>query len=154
MMQYVLPTFAFLAELVVFFVLARRGLTPFGGWQTALRVVLALTLCGMAVVHFAKPGELARIVPPALPAGSLMVIVTGVLELAAAMGLLWPRFAPAAATGFSFLLIAIFPANVYGAGQVVGGLRMPGVLPRTLLQILFIGLTLVAGWGFPFAARD
>lgn len=149
MMQYVLPTLAFLTELVAFFVLARRGLTPFGGWQTVLRVVLALTLCGMAAVHFSKPAELARIVPPALPAGSQLVVATGVLELVAAIGLLWPRFAPAAATGFSFLLIAMFPANVYGAGQVVGGLRMPAVFPRTVMQMLFIALVLVAGWGLP-----
>lgn len=153
MMQYLLPTLVFLAELIVFFLLARRGLSQFGVGQTVLRVVLALALVGMAFVHFTEREALARMVPPALPEPTALVIATGVLELAAAVGFLLPRFAPAAALGFSFLLIAMFPANVYAAGEVVAGLRMPGVLPRTLLQMALIALALIAGWGVPRSLR-
>lgn len=149
MMQYLLPTLAFLAELVVFWLLARRGLVQFGAAQTVLRVVLAVVLIGMSSVHFLKTSELARIVPPALPAATALVIVTGVLEFAAGIGFLVPRLAAAAALGFALMLIAMFPANVYAAGMVVGGLRMPAVFPRTLLQIFFIAVALLAGWGWP-----
>jgi uncharacterized membrane protein len=93
-------------------------------------------------------------IPPALPEPTALVIGTGVLELVAAVGLLVPRTAPSAALGLSFLLVAVFPANVYAAGEVVAGLRMPGVLPRTLLQMVLIAVALIAGWGVPRSLRD
>ena len=154
MMHYLLPTLAFLAELLVFFLLARRGLVQFGVGQTVLRVVLAVALVGMAFVHFTEREDLARMVPPAFPEPTALVIGTGVLELVAAVGLLVPRAAPAAGLGFSFLLVAMFPANVYAAGEVVAGVRMPGVLPRTLLQMVLIALALMAGWGVPRSLKD
>jgi len=153
MMHYLLPTLAFLVELLVFFFLVRRGLVQFGVGQVVLRVVLAVALAGMALVHFTQHEELARMIPPAFPEPTALVIGTGVLELVAAVGLLVPRTAPAAGLGFSFLLIAMFPANVYAAGEVIGGWRMPGVLLRTLLQMVLIALALIAGWGVPRSAR-
>jgi uncharacterized membrane protein len=153
MIHYLLPTLAFLAELLVFFLLVRRGLVQFGVGQVVLRVVLAMAIAGMGVVHFTERDDLARMIPPALPEPTMLVTVTGLLEFAAAAGLLVPRIAPAAALGFSFLLVAIFPANVYAAGEVVAGLRMPGVLPRTLLQMVLIALALIAGWGVPRSLR-
>lgn len=153
MMHYLLPTLAFLAELLVFFLVLRRGLVQFGVGQVVLRVVLAAALAGMAVVHFTEREDLARMVPPALREPVALVIGTGVLELVAAAGLLVPRTAPAAALGFSFLLVAMFPANVYAAGEVIAGLRMPGVVPRTLLQMVLIALALIAGWGVPRGLR-
>jgi len=154
MMHYLLPTLAFLAELLVFFLLLRRGLVQFGVGQKVLRVVLAVVLVAMGCVHFTEHEDLARMIPPALPEPTALVIGTGVLELVAAVGLLVPRTAPAAALGLSFLLVAVFPANVYAAGEVVAGLRMPGVLPRTFLQMVLIAVALIAGWGVPRSLRD
>ncbi len=47
------------------------------------------------------------------------------------------------------MLVAITPANVYAAGKVVGGLPMPSVPVRTAMQIVFIVLVLLAGYGVP-----
>ena len=149
MMQYLLPTVAFLLEMAAFFWLARRGFHPFGTAQSVLRWTIAVGLTGMATVHFVRCGMLAEMVPPAVPAANAAVIVTGVLEVCAAVGLVLPRFSAAAGTGLAFLLTAMFPANVYAAGRLIGGLRMPGVFPRTLLQMLLIALALIAGWGVP-----
>jgi uncharacterized membrane protein len=95
------------------------------------------TLTG--VVHFTfMREELIAMVPPALPAPGLLVTITGVLELACAAGLLLPRTAPWAAGGLSLLLVAMFPANVQAA---LAGTGTP-LLPRTLMQVLFLAATL------------
>jgi hypothetical protein len=50
-------------------------------------------------------------------------------------------------------MVVIFPANVYAANQFVGGLHMPSVPIRTVLQVIYIVLLLMAGWGFPRSPR-
>lgn len=79
-----------------------------------------------------------------LPEPGLLVSITGVLELAGAAGLLWQRTVPWAAGGLSALLVVMFPANVYAAlaGLTVGGALAMPLLPRTLLQVLFLAATL------------
>ena len=46
-------------------------------------------------------------------------------------------------------MIAIFPANVYSANQNVGGLHMPSVPVRLAMQVVYVLLLLIAGWGIP-----
>ena len=67
--------------------------------------------------HDGMWAELVAIVPPALPAPELLITLTGVAELAGAIGLLWRPTATAAAAGLSALLIGMFPANVYAAAS-------------------------------------
>jgi uncharacterized membrane protein len=50
-------------------------------------------------------------------------------------------------------MIVIFPANVYAAGRNVGGLHMPSVPVRLAMQIVYIVLLLMAGWGLPKRTR-
>ena len=50
---------------------------------------------------------------------------------------------------FALLMIAVFPANVYAANKYVGGLHMPGVPVRLAMQVVYILLLLMAGWGVP-----
>jgi uncharacterized membrane protein len=46
-------------------------------------------------------------------------------------------------------MVAIVPANIYSAGQLVDGFQFPGVPVRTAMQIVYIVLVLLAGYGFP-----
>jgi uncharacterized membrane protein len=113
-----------------------RALRP---WPVAVRGGLAAMFTLTGVVHFVwKREELIAMVPPALPAPELLVTITGVLELAGAVGLLLPRTAPWAAGGLSVLLVAMFPANVHAALE---GFGTP-LLPRTLMQVVFLAATL------------
>ena len=75
------------------------------------------------------------------------------MELAGAIGLLLPSLCRAASACLALLMIAIFPANVYVANHVVGGMHMPGVPVRTAMQVVYIVLLLIAGWGLPSANR-
>ena len=51
-------------------------------------------------------------------------------------------------------MIAIFPANVYAANQIVGGLHMPSVPVRLAMQVIYILLLLTAGWGVPRRSQE
>jgi uncharacterized membrane protein len=113
-----------------------RGLRP---WPVAVRGGLAAMFTLTGVVHFVgKRQELIAMVPPALPAPELLVTVTGVLELAGAVGLLLPRTAPWAAGALAALLVAMFPANVHAALEGFGT-PLPA---RTLMQLVFLAATI------------
>lgn len=135
-MEPLITLIAVTALLLGLGVLGVRTLRP---WPVALRGGLAAMFTLTGVVHFAyMREELIAMVPPALPAPGLLVTVTGVLELAGAAGLLLPRTAPWAAGGLSLLLVAMFPANVHAALEGTG----TPLLPRTLMQVLFLAATL------------
>jgi uncharacterized membrane protein len=119
-----------------------RRLRP---WPVALRNGLAAMFLLTGVSHFVgMRAELISMVPPALPAPGLLVTITGVLELAGALGLLLPRTVPWAAAGLAALLVAMFPANVYAAveGLTISGAPAMALVPRALLQLLFLAATL------------
>jgi uncharacterized membrane protein len=79
---------------------------------TVSLVLLAVLFCGAGIMHFVAPSAYARIVPPGLPAPALLVLVSGVAEIAGGVGLLIPATRVAAGWGLIALLVAVFPANV------------------------------------------
>jgi uncharacterized membrane protein len=72
----------------------------------------------------------------------LWVYLTGVLEIAGAVGLLVERTRRAAAWGLVLILLALFPANVYAALEGVGmGRHVEGasyLWLRAPLQAIFL----------------
>jgi uncharacterized membrane protein len=110
----------------------------------ALRIAFAAMFVFTAVSHFhprTRP-DLIRMVPDSLPAHSLLVTLTGLFELAGAVGLLLPATASAAAYGLVLLLVAMFPANVHAAraGVEVAGRRAGSLVWRLPLQIVWMAL--------------
>jgi uncharacterized membrane protein len=65
--------------------------------------------------HFVRSAIFVRIVPPIFPHPLLLVQISGVCEIAGAVGLLIPKLRKLAAWGLIVLLIAVFPANIYMA---------------------------------------
>ncbi|WP_254244932.1 DoxX family membrane protein [Hymenobacter sp. BRD67] len=78
-----------------------------------LRYGLALLFVGAGLLHFIRPETYLRIMPPALPAPRLLVLLSGAAEVAGGLGLLLPATRRLAAWGLLALLVAVFPANVY-----------------------------------------
>ena len=148
-MSYLITTAILIATVGACFLLGRRGVSSFGWKQWALRVLVALPLFASGVAHITMTALFATIVPPFFPFRSQLVVLTGAMELAGAIGLFLPAFTRQASVCLALLMIAIFPANVYAANQVVGGLHMPGVPVRTAMQVVYVVLLLVAGWGTP-----
>ena len=83
-----------------------------------LRYGLALLFVSAGALHFLRPEIFERIVPPALPAPRLLVLLSGAAEVAGGLGLLLPATRRWAAWGLLALLVAVFPANVYMVGLV------------------------------------
>jgi uncharacterized membrane protein len=146
-MVYWVTTLILIVTVVAFFWWGRRGLTSFGWMQWVLRAVVMLPLVVSGIGHFTRTAMFATIVPPFLPYRPQLVLISGALELAGALGLLLPAFTRTASLCLVGLMIAIFPANVYVAGEVVGGMHMPGVPVRLVMQVVYILLLLIAGWG-------
>ena len=113
-----------------------RRLRP---WPVALRGGLAALFTTTGLAHFmGMRAELIAMVPPALPNPGLLVTITGVLELAGALGLLLRPTAPWAAGCLAALLVALYPANVYAALEGVTTAPEDWLLPRTLMQVLWL----------------
>jgi uncharacterized membrane protein len=120
------------------------GVDALAGWYTPLRFALAGMFLLTASAHWGKRRpDLVRMVPRAFPRPELLVTLTGVLELLGAVGLLLRPVAPLAAAGLALLLLALFPANVHAAraALTIGGRPATALVPRTLLQIVFVGAT-------------
>ncbi|WP_223653221.1 MauE/DoxX family redox-associated membrane protein [Hymenobacter psoromatis] len=89
---------------------------PYPPGRRWLRFGLALLFVGAGALHFIQPETFLRIVPPALPAPRLLVLLSGAAEVAGGLGLLLPATRRWAAWGLLALLVAVFPANVYMVG--------------------------------------
>jgi uncharacterized membrane protein len=114
-----------------------------------LRIAVALMFLLTASAHWGKRrADLERMVPPLFPRPDLVVTLTGMLELAGAVGLLIPTTAPYAALGLAALLVAMFPANVYAAREElsIGGKPVTPLPQRTALQVVFLAAVLGAGF--------
>ena len=152
-MNYVITTLLFLLTVAGYFALARDGYRSFGVTQVILRVIVALPLLFSGIVlHFLRLHDTISMMPPGFPAPVFLVQLTGVLEILGAIGLFLPAFRRRAGFLLTVLMVAIFPANVHVAGQVIAGLAMPSVPVRTAMQIVYILMILLASFGLP--ARD
>lgn len=130
-------------------ILGAAGVTLLDNWVVCLRAGLAAMFITTASAHWGKRrADLIRMVPVGFPRPDLMVSFTGLLELVGAIGLLRPATAPAAAACLAFLLIAMFPANIRAAREhlTIAGTAATALPLRTIMQILFIGALLVAGF--------
>jgi uncharacterized membrane protein len=124
-----------------------KGVSPaVSGCRSA---AVLFTLTGTA--HFLKTDTMVQFLPPWIPERVLVIQITGLVELFGALGLLFPRYSRFAGVALILFLIAIFPANVYGAmhrvpfgGHQFGGLYL---VLRTPVQLFFIG------WIYWFAVR-
>ncbi|GIJ08811.1 DoxX family membrane protein [Micromonospora andamanensis] len=127
------------------------GLTALDGWHPALRVGLALMFVTTGIVHFVgvRRRDLIAMVPPRLPRPELLVTVTGVLELAGAVGLLVPATARWAAVGLALLLLAMFPANISAARRrlTLAGRPVTPLGIRTVLQVVFLAAAVAVAVG-------
>jgi uncharacterized membrane protein len=123
---------------------------PQGLARRLLRILLAGFLGFAGVNHFTNADEFLAQVPPYLPAPELLVVVSGVVEIALALALValprWRR-----ALGFATLLffLAVLPGNVaqYTEARDAFGLNTDAArLTRVLLSPLL--------WVWATAAGD
>jgi uncharacterized membrane protein len=149
-MHYAFPMLLLVLTILAFFALGRGNYADFGITQWILRVLVALPLVVSGIlIHFLRVASAANTIPPVFPARSFLVVLTGVLEIAGAIGLFVPSARRSAALWISIMMVAVFPANIYDAGKIVDGLQFPGVPVRLAMQVVYIALVLLAGYGLP-----
>jgi len=139
-----LPFYVMAAAILIARIAGALGWGWLDDWQAATRAGLAIMFAFTGMAHFfaRTRGDLIRMVPPPLPYPGVLVTLTGVAELAGAIGLLIPGVARWAAYALMLLLVTMFPANIYAAriGHHIGGRPHTAMALRLPLQLLWIGL--------------
>ncbi len=85
--------------------------------QITVRWLLGAVFIFSGILHFTSTESYSKIVPPALPAPTWLVYLSGAFEILGGIALVGPiaRLRQFAAYGLMALLVAVFPANVYHA---------------------------------------
>ena len=133
--------------LAISFILLRGlgglGVKRLSSWREAGRIALVIMFLFTGLSHFSGlKHDFAAMIPDPLPNGLWVIYLTGVFEIAGAVGLLIPRTRKLAGICLVLLLVAMFPANVNAA---LNDIPLGGDLPtklwlRTPMQLLYIGM--------------
>ena len=133
--------------LVISFLLLRGigllGVEPLSSWRAAGRGALVIMFLFTGTSHFTSMKyDFAAMIPAPLPNDLWVIYLSGVFEIAGAVGLLIPQTRKLAGICLVLLLVALFPANVYAALSEIP-LRGEAATPlwiRTPMQLLYIGM--------------
>lgn len=124
--------------------------------RTIARLVLAAAYLVAGIAHLTRPAGFLAITPHWVPAPELIVALTGVAELAGAIGLIIPRLRRAAGIGLALYALCVWPANINHALNDIplGGTHLGWWYhgPRLALQPVIIWWALwasgVTDWPF------
>lgn len=132
--------------------------------RDGLRWFLAIAYVFAGYKHITAPAGFIAITPTWVPDPATVVWITGLCEIAGAIGLIVPRCAlgwprPAAGIGLALYALCVWPANFHHAFAdiPIGGVRLNWWYhgPRLMAQPLIIWATLwasaVINW--PFRCR-
>ncbi|GAA0950826.1 hypothetical protein [Nonomuraea longicatena] len=146
------PVVVLVVALLVFRGLGALGVRRFATWPAAGAHALAVMLVITAAAHFVPEsvtvmpnhGDMVRMVPPFVPFPGAVVLLTGVLELLGAAGLVTTRFRRPAGVALAVLFLAMLPANIHAALAEVpmAGQAATPLWLRVPEQIVFIVVAL------------
>ena len=75
--------------------------------------VMSIMYVFIGIRHFTDPQYFLDIVPPQLPSKLFLVYFTGLIEIVGGAAILSPKTRKAGAYLLIFLLVSVFPANIY-----------------------------------------
>lgn len=107
-------------------------------------LVMSFMYVFIGIRHFTDPQYFLDIVPPQLPFKLFLVYLTGLIEVVGGVAILSPKSRKAGAYLLIFLLVSVFPANIYlyvsetpqnllGISKIDALIRMPFQAPLILL---------------------
>jgi uncharacterized membrane protein len=129
------------------------------GIRTTLRWLLAVAYFIAGIAHLRSPAGFLAITPAWVPYPATVVALTGIAEIAGAVGLLIPKLRYAAAIGLAAYAVCVFPANINHALNAIplGGVTLGWEYhaPRLAFQPVLVWLALWVGGviDWPFAGR-
>ncbi len=119
------------------------GVERLSSWRDAGRFALVIMFLFTGTSHFTSMKyDLVAMIPAPLPNGLWVIYLTGLFEIAGAIGLLIPRTRKLAGICLVLLLVGLFSANVNAALNEIP-LRGEAATPlwiRTPMQLLYIGM--------------
>jgi uncharacterized membrane protein len=121
----------------------------FADWHFALRAALGAMFLLTASAHWGKRrADLIRMVHASMGNPGFLVTLTGIAEIAIAVGLQIRSLALWVAVIAVVMLCCLFPANVKAAREHLTILRKPvlSVGPRLLIQLVFIAALISSVW--------
>jgi uncharacterized membrane protein len=130
--------------------------------RTLLRWLLALFYGAAGVMHLVSPAPFLTITPRWVPMPDLVVLLTGLAEIAGAIGLIQPWSPPlrrAAGWGLAAYAVCVWPANflhlLNDLAQADGGLGLGYHVPRLAAQpvLIWLALWVSAATDWPWHAR-
>ena len=106
--------------------------------------VMGVMYVFIGIKHFTDPQYFLDIVPPQLPFKLFLVYLTGLIEVVGGAAIITPKTRKAGAYLLIFLLVSVFPANIYlyvsetpqnllGISETDALIRMPFQIPLILL---------------------
>jgi len=114
-----------------------------------LRYGLAALYGFIGIVHLAATDAMLPLMPSWVPQPRLVILATGLCEIAGAAGLLTGRFRRAAAIGLALYAVCVYPANLKHAFDHVHIDGIPDSRwyhgPRLAFQPVFVWAALWAG---------
>jgi uncharacterized membrane protein len=129
--------------------LLARGLglvwTGLDSWVEAARLGLAVMLIFTASAHFgSRRAGMIEMVPAWVPYPQMVITLTGLFEVIAAISLFIPVLRPWQGVLLVLYFIAVFPANVQAARleTKLGNYRTTPLALRAPIQLLFIVVAL------------
>jgi uncharacterized membrane protein len=96
-----------------------------------LRVMLAISIIVVGIMHFAVPDPFVKIVPDYFPYHLALVYISGFFEILGGIGILVPPVSQAAAWGLLILFVAVFPANI---NMAVHAIDLPNIPDSDVLR--------------------
>ena len=117
--------------------------------RTSIRWLLAAAYFVAGIAHLRSPAGFLAITPAWVPHPATVVALTGIAEIAGAVGLLIPKVRRAAAIGLAAYAVCVFPANINHALNAIplGGITLGWGYhaPRLALQPVLVWLALWVG---------
>ena len=119
------------------------------GFRAALRIVLVALYAAAGIAHLVATDRFLPIVPEFVPLPRLVVLVTGLCEIAGALALATPRFRRLAGLALALYAFCVLPANLKHALAPVSVPPIPDSWwyhgPRLAFQPVLVWAALYAG---------
>ena len=135
--------FVLLASFIILRGVGLLGVERLSSWREAGRGALVIMFLFTGTSHFTSMKyDFAAMIPDPLPDSLWVIYLTGVFEIAGAVGLLIPQTRKLAGICLILLLVMMFSANVNAALNNIplGGQDPTPLWLRTPMQLLYIGM--------------
>lgn len=126
--------------------------------RAVARLVLALAYFVAGVLHVTMPAPFVAITPDWVPFPHVIILLTGLCEIAGALALFSKRLRQAAGVALALYAVCVYPANLKHAFEAPQGVTHLGWwyhAPRLAFQPVLVWWALFAGdvLSWPFRTR-